>query len=182
MVATKEREPEEEKKGYGKFDGEWKFYHKNGNLEKAERYYMNAIIKMEQINHPELIIPQLNLSILRLEKGDFQKLQLELTQTIPDLEANNKNTLALFARAILLVAQINQDDWRYAEENLRQITSLLHQTSMVDGDVALLLEKAGNSIFQKHKTELQRRLYRLAIQQFKGLNRQDKIKALNEKI
>ena len=157
-------------------------HRKNGNLEKAERYYMNAIIKMEQINHPELIIPQLNLSILRLEKGDFQKLRLELTQTIPDLEANNKNTLALFARSILLVAQINLDDWRYSEENLRQITSLLHQTSMVDGDVASLLEKAGNSIPRNRHPELQNRLFRLAKQQFEGLHRTKKVDTLNEKL
>ena len=143
---------------------------------------MNAIIKMEQINHPELIIPQLNLSILRLEKGDFHKLQLELTQTIPDLEANNKNTLALFARAILLVAQINQDDWKYAEENLRQITSLIHQTSMIDGDVATLLEKAGNSVPQRQHIELKRRLYRLSIQQFEGLNRTEKVDTLRKKL
>ena len=157
-------------------------HRKSGNFEKAERYYMNAIIKMEQINHPELIIPQLNLSILRIEKGDFSKLQAELTQTIPDLEANNKNTLALFARSILLVAQINLGDWIYAEENLRQITSLLHQTSMIDSDVAALLEKSGASIpINKHPI-LKRNLFRLAQQQYEKLKRSKKSEELKAKI
>ena len=156
-------------------------HRRNGELKKAERYYMNAVMKMEQINHPELIIPQLNLSIVRLEKGEFPQVKAELFRTIPDLEANNKNTLALFARVILLVAQINLQEWEYAEENLRQIQILLRQTNMLDIDIADLLEKAAQTLPPSQRN-IHERILVIAREQYDGLSRTEKEKDVVAKI
>jgi tetratricopeptide (TPR) repeat protein len=157
-------------------------HRKNGQFQKAERYYMNAIMKMEQINHPELIIPQLNLSILRLEKGEFSQIRAELVRTIPDLEANNKNTLALFARVILLVAQVNLQEVTFAKENLNQISSLLKQTSLFEFDIAVLLNKAATCISKDEKKSLKLRILRLVKEQYIGLNRPEEVQGIEQRI
>ena len=156
-------------------------HRRNGEIKKAERYYMNAIMKMEQINHPELIIPQLNLAIVRLEKGEYPQVKAELVRTIPELEGNNKNTLALFARVILLVSQINLQEWEFTEVNLHQIQILLKQTNMLDIDVADLLEKAARTLPPSQRN-LQERILVLAKEQYTGLSRSEKANEIQEKL
>jgi len=155
-------------------------HRKNGQFNKAERYYMNAIMKMEQINHPELIIPQLNLAILRVKKGEHQQVKRDLSLTIPALEANNKNTLALFARSILLLALVRLKEFQLAESNLNQIEVLLSQTQMIDTDIADLLEESIHNRIPEKFQQLKIRLLQLTIAQYKTLHRAQKHKELEE--
>ena len=124
---------------------------------------------MEDINHPELVIPQLNLAIVRLKKKEYKYVLPELLELIPTLEANNKNTLALFARIIALLAMASQHCWDILEENLNEIENLLVQTQLIDSDIALLSEQTALSLHQNRRNQLAKRVYIIAKAQYKAL-------------
>ncbi|MEC7986248.1 MAG: AAA family ATPase, partial [Myxococcota bacterium] len=149
-------------------------YRKMGQWEKAEKHYIHAIMKMEEMNHPEMVIPQLNLAIVRLQKREYRTVLPELLELIPSLEANNKLTWALFARMIAQLALTTQNRWETWKTNLIQIEKQITQTKLVDADIASLALQTATLTASKGKKTDALRLFNLAKEQYRAIGLRQK--------
>ncbi len=113
-----------------------------GNLDEAETIY-RRVVELDRARGHSSDVPRLNLSLCLLARGKFDDARTELTHLLERWTVQHKPGYAAVAHVTLIWATAGLGDWTAYDHHTQEAQRLSEQTGMVDLDVALCCEAAG---------------------------------------
>ena len=150
----------------------------DGKLDEAETGYRQAMQLLKSIGSRSAILPQLNLALVLLHRGEYEKARDQLEPGVAVLASRGQRGFLAWARACLLVCEAHAGHVEQWREQLEEVTSLLEETSMVDPDIAWAARLAGDLLSSAGHFGLARATYSLAIGQLTTLGNTAEASAL----
>jgi len=151
-----------------------------GDLDAAERFYREGLEARERIGAGDAFIPRVNLGLTRLERGSFSAAKDVLEECLAICRRQGRRHFEGMVRVMLLPCAAAEARWDTWDELLRRARRLLHESGFVDGDIALCAEHAARLAGEAKEYERGAKAWRLAVDQWRGLGRDDKVEAAEE--
>ena len=123
-------------------------YRHQGKIDLACEQYRLAATKMEDINHPEVTVPLINLAMVAFETNQFHDALNIVSDCIPRLQSQRKITAALIAQIIKLCSLTMLSELAIWEKLYQEINKLLDETGYVDSDIPSICTKTSLEAFK----------------------------------
>ena len=142
-----------------------------GDLEAAEEGYREALEIFVAIGATHAIFPEINLSVVLIERGRYAEARQCLEATLGSLKRRHMEDLAGELHCCLLPCVAAEGDWTAWDRHASTGIELLKATGSVDPDTAMVTGLAARLAAAAGQTERARAAYSLAIGQLRALGR-----------
>ncbi|MGM0558122.1 MAG: serine/threonine-protein kinase PknK [Myxococcota bacterium] len=133
-----------------------------GDLEAAEAHYTAAAGLMRRLHAGDESMVRINLALVLLERGDWQRAGATLTHVLWDIEQRGEFGFEIAVHAALIPCMAHAGLWEEFDTHLDRTAALFAETGMVDQDVARVLalgvaaaEAAGEDLRARRARELE---------------------------
>lgn len=140
-----------------------------GRLDDAEQGYRDAMNLLGSIGSRGAILPQLNLALVLLHRGEYAAARDQLEPGIATLAARGQRGFLAWAQVCMLPCEAQAGEVAGWSDQLAGIRSLLEETAMVDPDVAWAARLAGDILSSAGHFAEARETYGLALAQTTSL-------------
>jgi hypothetical protein len=124
----------------------------------------------------------MNLGLTLIARGEMKEARRTIQEVLDGFgDSGEANQLAV-VHAQILPTLSHPDDHALWDAHFERASLLLKQTELCDGDVAWVLERAGDQMISMGDPVRARHAYELSLAQWKGLDRADKVTAIESKI
>ena len=141
-----------------------------GNLATAEEAYTKSEVAFRRAGVDTAIVPMLNRGLLQLDRSQFDSADKLLNEVRLTMKGGSWNGLMPFVSAGLLAIAGSRGDWESWDTHEDALRDSLERTPMVERDLALPLERAGDLAQLEGKNERARRAWHLAHAQWVALD------------
>ena len=145
---------------------------RRGDLEQAEEGYLAALQVLRTLGSPDLLVPCLNLGIVRTERADWEGALDALSTGLALAERGGRRAWIGVANGLFLPVAAAFQDWARWDDCMRALERDLLAAGVVDGDVARALELAGMMAGRSDPARARRALT-LAIDHWHAMGRED---------
>ena len=144
-------------------------YRRMGKWKSAQKAYAKTLEIMEQINHPNISIPMLNMALVLLEQEDFIEAEPYIYRSLEILEKLNWGPMIAAGNLLALCVHAYNYNWEAWDRHFSIATDLLNESQYIDSEIALFAQKAGQ--ITKDSGEQKRSLHvlKIAVEQWKAL-------------
>ncbi len=149
-----------------------------GHLEQAESHYRRALTIGETIGSGTAWIDRLNLALVLLARAEYGEARAAIDQVRRQLGDSAEPAQLCLVHIQLLPCLAESKDWMSWDNHFEDATQLLRETGMKDGDLAWLLTLAAERAHAARDPVRARHAYELAMSQWRGLERADKVESL----
>lgn len=115
-----------------------------GSLAEAEEAYSASEVAFRRAGVDTVIVPMLNRGLLQLERGHFDSAAVLLKDAREKIDYGSWGGLMPFVNAMLLTVASAEREWGDWDEVYQALRESLERTPMVERDLALPLEWAGD--------------------------------------
>jgi tetratricopeptide (TPR) repeat protein len=142
-----------------------------GDLSEAELRYRQAVSILSRARASRAVLPQLNLALVVLQRGDCIEGKELLDTVAIKVEHQGKRALLGAVHALYLVVAASAGDALMWTKHLRTTTLLLQETGAVDPDIAWAMERAGTLSAEKGRSAQAKAAWEIAHDQWSRLGR-----------
>ncbi len=153
-----------------------------GDLVGAEQAYRQAELLLRNLGSPEHRVPQLNLGLVLLHRGHFERAQAVLREVLEAFHRGGRRSLEGALHVFLLPCAAQAVDWRAWRRHLEGATTLLQESGFVDGDIAWAAELGADQAERMGGLAEARAALALASAQWRALGNPTRTKAVEERI
>ncbi len=152
-----------------------------GELEAAEALYEESL----EMGHSMGIkrgVGELNLALLKIERGNFVQAQPVLEELLDLLSGLDSGAVLPTIHAALCACEGARAQWPAAMDHLRAYRERLGHPPIFEPDVALCLEIAAELALDQHQEAEARALLALALDQWRGLSSTSKVRLIEQRL
>lgn len=153
-----------------------------GDLERAESYYRNALEIRRALGAADAIVCELNLGLVRIERGRFDEARRTLEECLLTVERRANRKMMGCVHICLLPAMLALEQPLEFDRHLRQAAALLGETGFVDVDNARMAELAGDIAAGSKDLERAKEAYVIARHQWRALGRAGEERTIETKL
>lgn len=154
----------------------------SGDLSAAERWYRQALSSHHAIGSSERSVVELNLAIVLIQRRAFAQ-ALELIEPLMyEFERDSARGDLVAANMQCLPCRAAAGDWEAWDRDFARGKTLLDEIAERDGDVASMLEMAGDECVLQGQKGRAHEAYSLAFSTWMTLGRLDRASALRVKL
>jgi serine/threonine protein kinase/tetratricopeptide (TPR) repeat protein len=154
----------------------------SGDLETAELHYRKALAIDLSIASSNTWIDRMNLALVLIAKNELREARRLIDEVLDGLgQTAEPNQLAV-VHTEMLPTLVEPEDFELWDHHFALGAEALKKTELCDGDVAWVLERAGDNMRRAGDPVRARHSYELALAQWTALQRADKVAAIDEKI
>ena len=153
-----------------------------GRLADAEAHYMDASAALESLGSEEAAIVTMNLALTMLVRERFAAARDRLNHVLPRFEAVGREGFKTYALAGLMVAYAGLADWDAYDRAYAAAASLSESTKLVDNDLAICFEQAGDLAAQHGMRERALQAFELALGQWTQIDLAARVDAVRAKL
>jgi serine/threonine protein kinase/tetratricopeptide (TPR) repeat protein len=154
----------------------------SGDLERAEQHYRDALEIRRTLGAADAIVCELNLSLVRIERGRYPEARRSLEECLKTIERRGNKKMMGSVHVCLLPCLVALAEGALFDRHLRQAASLLGETGFVDVDNARMSELAGDLAVKANDSERAREAYVIARHQWKALGRIEEERSVEAKL
>ncbi len=155
-------------------------YRYRGELDRAEDQYRQALRINNRFAVRSHLFYNLNLACVLLEQGKFEEAIPFLKTGLETAMNNDRLQFAGCAHAGMLAACAGTANWEGFDHHLRQAPRHLADSDLVDRDLALSFQWAGEQALQQGKGRRAKAAFDFAIDQWRQLDELDQIASIEE--
>jgi tetratricopeptide (TPR) repeat protein len=152
-----------------------------GDLAGAETAYRHAEVLLRNLGSPEHRVPQLNLGLVLLARGHFDKAREVLGEVLDAFHRGGRRSLEGALHVFLLSCAAQALDWKGWKRHLEGARTLLEESGFVDSDIAWAAELGAEQAEAMGGREEALAALQLAKAQWKALGNTRKVRELEEK-
>jgi tetratricopeptide (TPR) repeat protein len=153
-----------------------------GEWAEAEVEYLAASEILSHIGSPEVFVPQLNLGLLRDQRGDVVGARAAYAAVLDALERAGRRGFVGVVHALLLPGCAVLEEWRRWDTHAAAAAASLAASGIVDGDVAAAAERAARLAWRAGERVRAREVGALAVGQWVALQREDRAAEIREEL
>lgn len=153
-----------------------------GDFSSAEAVYQEAWRILEGIGLKSDVVLRFNLGMTLLQQGNFDRAEPLMREVLKNMEASGRTGYIGLAQAALLPCFAVNEQWDVWDSSFEHAVGNLNQGGVVDRDVALLFEMAGELAVQSSMFERARQAYLIAAQQWETLQAEDNLAELRQRL
>ena len=151
------------------------------HLDEAEDGYREVIAIDEAIGR-DPSIPTLNLALCLIASRRFEDAETQLEALEQRWRAENRPGYLAYVHVAALSCAAAREDWRCWEEHALYADELLHDTSLVDLDIAKLSEMAGDMAHALGRVDLANQVWATAIDQWTALGNSERVASIEQRL
>ncbi len=114
-----------------------------GDLDSAELLYSEALKRYHGLGAVDALHTRARLALVAIQRGQYAAVRVELMAALEEAERLGMLSLLTLLHAALLPAVVEAEDRAALRRHLSAITSLCDETGVVDRDVAVAAQRAG---------------------------------------
>ena len=157
-------------------------YRYQDNLDDAEEQYRRALQLNDRASPRANLFYNLNLACVLLEKGEFAAAIPSLANSLAAALADERLQFAGCAHAGMLAACAGTGDWTGFDDHLQKSSHYLASTDLVDRDLALSYQWAGEQALESGEQERAEAAFALAVEQWDELGRDARVAEIEKLI
>ncbi len=124
-----------------------------GELDEADRLYLEAIELFDAIGSPEAQVGTLNRALVLLARDAMEEARKVIEGVRPSLEAAHGRVRLLQLHSMMLPIEAAMEAWRAYDSHFEIVKNLLESSRLVDGDVAWSIQLAASRMRQAGQLE-----------------------------
>lgn len=144
-------------------------------FDEAENHYRRAISLFEAVGSPEADMGAMNLGLTLVGRGDLEQAFAHGQALRGKIERSGDRLKACYVFLLVLPYLTRHEVWSEWDAQLDALEHGLSQLGLHDGDVAAILQLVGDIARERGDQGRARRAYDLALNQWRGLMREDKV-------
>lgn len=153
-----------------------------GRLADAEAHYREAAEALSSLGSEEAAIVKMNLALTMLVRERYAAARDQLRQVLPRFEAVGREGFKTYALAGLMAAYAGLPDWDEYDVAYVECQALSESTKLVDNDLAICFEQAGDLAAHHGMAERAQRAYELALTQWTQVDLSARVDAVRAKL
>ncbi|MED5374163.1 MAG: protein kinase [Myxococcota bacterium] len=151
-----------------------------GDLAGAESWYREAAQALEAVGHPDPYLPQINLGLVLSEKGEYGRARAVLLPKLKTLERGRSPMMVATLHLALLTPSAHLGEWGAWDRHLETARRVLSESGYVDIENAQQAQRAGESAQALGERDRARRVWRVALEQYRALGREAEMAAARD--
>lgn len=153
-----------------------------GRLADAEAHYRDAAAALESLGSEEASIVTMNLALTMLVRERYAAARDRLLHVLPRFEAVGREGFKTYALAGLMASYAGLEDWDEYDQAYVECRALSESTKLVDNDLAICFEQAGELAAAHQMHERARRALQLALDQWTQIGFEERVEAVAAKL
>ncbi|MFO0722529.1 MAG: protein kinase [Myxococcota bacterium] len=154
----------------------------SGDLSAAEAWYRKALASHQAIGSSEAHVVELNLAMVLIQRREFRAALGLIEPIIAAFSRDDARGDLSAAYVQCLPCRAGLRDWRGWDLDFAESIRLLQEVPQRDGDVAAMMELAGDQALEAKEHDRARAAYQVALDHWTTLGRADRASALRVKL
>lgn len=153
-----------------------------GELELAEAHYRRALAIDLAIASSNTWIDRMNVALVLIAKDQLREARKLIDEVLDSFSGDGEPNQQAVVHSELLPTLTEPEDLEVWDHHFAIAAEAIQKTELCDGDVAWVLEKSGDNLRRAGDPVRARHAFELALSQWSGLQRADKVAAIEAKI
>lgn len=157
-------------------------YRKQKEFARAEAMYLEAWKILESVGFKFDVAVRFNLGMTLLQQEEFARAEPVMQEVLENMQAAGRTGYVGLAQIAMLPSYAARADWAAWDASFEQALANLNQGGVVDQDVALLFEIAGNLAAKAGMVGRAQRAFESAAVQWETLGAAEKLQKVRKKL